>query len=129
MISLVEASYRVAKQFRHTAHWARVTMSLETAPQDDVTVADDAFAWRRFPPGPDGDGMRSEAIEGVRYALDRLPSGRPQYRVTVTKIEDSPTDTGRHDIKLAAAQATWAALGFTPAEPPWIADDGPAFPS
>jgi hypothetical protein len=125
----MEASYRVAKQFSHRAHWARVTASVESAPQDSVAVAGTAFAWREYPPGPYGEDLSSEAIEGVRYALDRLPGDRPQYRVTVTKIEDAPVDTGPGDVKLAAAHAIWAALDFMPNEPPWISKDGPVFPS
>jgi hypothetical protein len=100
----VEASYRVARQFSHGGHWARATVSVEGAPQNGVAVADTAFAWREYPPGPYGEDLSSEPIE------------------------DAPVDTGPGDVKLAAAHATWAALGFVPNEPPWLSKDGPVFP-
>jgi hypothetical protein len=125
----VEASYRVAKQFSHGAHWARVTASVEAALRDSVAVADAAFVWREYPPGAAGELLSSEAIEGVLCALGKLPGDRPHYKVTVTKIEYTETDTGPGDVKLAAAHATWAALNFEPSEPPLISKDGPVFPS
>ncbi len=125
----MEASYRVAQQFSHGAHWARVTASVEAAPRDSVVVADTAFAWREYPPGPHGEVLSSEAVEGVQYALGMLPGDRPQYQVTVTKIEYTETDTGPGDVKMAAAHATSAALNFEPSDPPWISKDGPVFPT
>jgi hypothetical protein len=73
--------------------------------------------------------MRAEAIAGAEDALGKVPDGRPQYRVTVTKIQDAPVDTGPGDVKLAAAHALWAALGFVPSEIPEIGKDGPVFPT
>ncbi len=124
----VEASYRVAKQFSHVAHWARITVSVDAAPRDSVAVTDAAFAWREYPPGPHGEVLSSEAIEGVLYALGKLSGDRPQYEVTVTKVEYTEVDTGPGDVKLAAAHATLAALDHEPNEPPWISEDGPVFP-
>jgi hypothetical protein len=102
---------------------------VKAAPRDSVAIADSAFAWREYPPGAAGKLLSSEAIEGIRYALGKLPGDRPQYQVTVTRIEYTETDTGPGDVKLAAAHATWAALNFEPSEPPWISKDGPVFPS
>jgi hypothetical protein len=128
-ISQVEATYRLAKQFSHGAHWARVTASVEAAPQDRVAIADAAFAWREYSSGPYGELLSAEAVEGVLYALGKLPADRPQYHVTVSKIEYTETDTGPGDVKLAAAHATLTALDFEPSDPPWISKDGPVFPS
>jgi hypothetical protein len=43
-ISHAEATYRLAKCVNGIAHWARVTTSVDSAPQDGVSVAEDAFA-------------------------------------------------------------------------------------
>ncbi|MEV0715620.1 hypothetical protein [Asanoa sp. NPDC050611] len=124
----MEASYRLSKYVNKVFHWARVTVSADVAEQDSITVAEDVFALRGYPPGVEVDAMRSEAVDGVRYALGKLPQGGPRYEVTVIQIEDAPADTGPGDVKLAAAQATWAALQFLPTEPPSFDHSGPVFP-
>jgi hypothetical protein len=53
--------------------------------------------------------MRAEAVDGVRYALDKLTVDRQPYSVTVTEIRDAPVDRGPGDIKLAAAPTFAAA--------------------
>jgi hypothetical protein len=69
----------------------------------------------------------AEAVEGARYALDRL--GRPGgYKVTVTKIVDMPVDTAEGDVKVAAAHAVCLALGMRLEPPPRFTADGVVFP-
>jgi hypothetical protein len=85
---------------------------VEEAPQDNVTVAGDAFVWSRSAVGPDLERMRQESTDGVRYALSKLPDNRPQYQVAVIEIQETMTDTGPGDVEMAAAHATWISQGI-----------------
>lgn len=125
---------------RHTARWhrfARVTVRVEPAAgETTVEIGDDPYGWLRTVYGPDAlpyvndDGLRQEAVDGVRYALERLAGPVPPLRVTITEIRDYLVDTGPGDVKYAAAYALWDALGVEPPVRPYLAEaDGtPVFP-
>ncbi|HJD83457.1 hypothetical protein [Kitasatospora aureofaciens] len=77
--------------------------------------------------------FRAEALDGVRYALARLPEESRGLSVSVVEIVTSPVDTGPGDVKFAAAHAVWAMVGRQPGRQPhrqpWIDADGvPVFP-
>ncbi|EFL23113.1 GNAT family acetyltransferase [Streptomyces himastatinicus ATCC 53653] len=126
---------------RHTARWhrfARVTVRVVPAAAGATTVeiGDDPYAWLRTSYGPDAlpyandGGLRQEALDGVRYAVERLAEPGPPLHVTITEIRDYLVDTGPGDVKYAAAYALWDALGVEPPVRPYLADaDGtPVFP-
>lgn len=124
---------------RHTARWhrfARVTVRVEPAAgETTVEVGDDPYGWLRTVYGPDArpyandGGLRQEAVDGVRYALEQLDPA-PTVRVIVTEIMDYLVGTGPGDVKYAAAYALWDALGVEPPVRPYLAEaDGtPVFP-
>jgi hypothetical protein len=91
-------------------HYAKVYLKVIPAPDDTVTIADDAFAWRDFPDATEVAYYKAEAIAGVRDALADLPTPRPGYRVTVTEIHDAPIDTAPGDVRVAAGRAFQAAF-------------------
>ncbi|MFD7505980.1 hypothetical protein [Streptomyces sp. NPDC059850] len=124
---------------RHTARWrryARVTVRVvPAAGEATVEIGDDPYGWLRSVHGPDArpyvnDGdLRQEAVDGVRYALERLADPVLPVRVVVTEIQDLLVDTGPGDVKYAAAYALWDALGVEPPVCPYIDEDGtPVFP-
>ncbi|WP_421107696.1 GNAT family N-acetyltransferase [Streptomyces sp. NEAU-S77] len=124
---------------RHTARWrrfARVTVRVvPAAGETTVEIGDDPYAWLRTVYGPDArpyandGGLRQEAVDGVRYAVERLADPVPPVRVIVTEIMDYLVDTGPGDVKYAAAYALWDALGVEPPVHPYIDEDGtPVFP-
>jgi len=125
---------------RHTARWrrfARVTVRVvPAAGETTVEIGDDPYGWLRTVYGPDAlpyandDGLRQEAVDGVRYAVERLTGPVPPLRVTITEIMDYLVDTGPGDVKYAAAYALWDALGVEPPVCPYLAEaDGtPVFP-
>ncbi|MGR3935546.1 GNAT family N-acetyltransferase [Streptomyces sp. BRA346] len=124
---------------RHTARWhrfARVTVRVvPAAGETTVEIGDDPYGWLRTAYGPDAlpyandGGLRQEAVDGVRYAVERLAAPGPPLRVTVTEIMDYLVDTGPGDVKYAAAYALWDALGVEPPVHPYIDEDGtPVFP-
>jgi hypothetical protein len=91
-------------------HFAKVYLEVTPAPDDTITIADDAFASREYPDAPEVAYYKAEAIAGVRDALADLPTPRPRYRVTLTEIHDAPIDTAPGDVRVAAARAFQAAF-------------------
>ena len=124
----------------HTGRWARfarVTVRVvPAAGETTVEIGDDPYGWLRTVYGSDArpyvndGGLRQEAVDGVRYALERLAAPVPPVRVIVTEIQDYLVDTGPGDVKYAAAYALWDALGVEPPVRPYLAEaDGtPVFP-
>ncbi|MEU7095281.1 hypothetical protein [Kitasatospora aureofaciens] len=135
-MSGVEGSYKLLRQTSRWARFARVTVSGETSAEPAVQVGADVFGWRVRSYGPTvgavqvGDEQfRAEALDGVRYALARLPEESRGLSVSVVEIVTSPVDTGPGDVKFAAAHAVWAMVGRQPGRQPWIDADGvPVFP-
>jgi hypothetical protein len=64
----------------------------------------------------------------VRYVLARLPVRDGGYRVSVTRVWDTPADTSAGDIKLAAALALCVALGVHLDPPPRLESAAAVFP-
>ena len=125
---------------RHTARWrrfARVTVRVEPArrgrrPSRSGTIRTAGCGRSTGPdarPYANDGGLRQEAVDGVRYALERLDPA-PTVRVVVTEIMDYLVGTGPGDVKYAAAYALWDALGVEPPVRPYLAEaDGtPVFP-
>jgi hypothetical protein len=130
----VQGEFRLRQVVGRIGHAADVAVAVEPADRDEVDVSPNAFAWLRDVYGPRAVIDRpvnarlvAEAVEGARYALDRL--GRPGgYKVTVTKIVDMPVDTAEGDVKVAAAHAVCLALGMRLEPPPRFTTDGVVFP-
>ena len=113
----MEAVYRLRQMVGRMAHVAEVGVRVEEADHDDVIVSPDAFFWRREVYGPDavitspGDHLLvAEAVSGVHHTLDNLPVRSGGYRVTLTRIQETPVDTWPGDVHVAAANAVATAL-------------------
>ncbi|MFF9643331.1 hypothetical protein [Kitasatospora aureofaciens] len=132
----MEGSYKLLRQTSRWARFAQVTVSGEASAEPAVQVGEDVFGWHVRSYGPTvgavqvGDEQfRAEALDGVRYALARLPEESRRLSVSVVEIVTSPVDTGPGDVKFAAAHAVWAMVGRQPGRQPWIDADGtPVFP-
>ncbi|MBM7493381.1 hypothetical protein JOD64_004603 [Micromonospora luteifusca] len=131
----MHGEFRLWQMIGRIGHAADVAVAVEAADRDEVDVSPDAFAWLRDSYGPRAvidrpvnDRLVAEAVEGVRYALARL-GGPGGYKVTVTKIVDSPVDTADGDVKFAAAHAVCLALGMRLEPPPRLTTNGAVFPS
>src|SRR5262245_12763073 len=114
---IMEAVFRVRQIVGGLPHLAEVAVTVDAAVANEITVSDDAFDWRRDVHGPNtvvggpaDQRLAAEAVDGVRYVLERLGVDGG-YRVRVTRIWDTPVDTGIGDVKVAAALATCKALG------------------
>jgi hypothetical protein len=132
---IMQAVFRVLKVLGGRPHVAEVAVTVERAGRDEVTVSADAFGWRRevHGPGASVNGpadqlLAAEAVEGVRYVLARLSVPGAGYRVSVTRIWDTPVDTAVGDVKLAAALAVSAALGVELDPAPRLEATGAVFP-
>ena len=131
----MQAVFRLRQIVGGFPHLAEVEVTVEAAGRNDAVVSADAFDWRQVAYGPawggNGSGdqlLITEALEGVWYALARLPVHGPGYRVDVTRIRDAPVDTSIGDVKLAAALAVCAALGVQLDPAPRIEAPGAVFP-
>jgi hypothetical protein len=98
---------------------------VEPADNDEALVSDSAFDWRRDVYGPAAmihmvgdDQFVDEAIDGVREGLAVLDARDGHLRVTVLRIYNFPVDTGPGDVKTAARQALYLALGVQPEPAP-----------
>ncbi|WBP89607.1 hypothetical protein [Kitasatospora cathayae] len=133
---IVEGKYRLLRQTSRWARFAQVTVHGAVATGPEVRMGPDVFAWRVRPYGAalgagraDDRRIQAEAREGAWYALMRLPEEARGVLVSVVEIVTAPADTGPGDVKFAAAQAVWQAVGRRPDQYPWIGEDGnPVFP-
>lgn len=114
----MEAVYRLRQMVGRMAHIAEVGVRIEDADQDEVIVSPDAFFWRREVYGPDAvitlrddHLLVAEAVAGVHRALNILPVRSAGYRVTLTRIQETPVETWPGDMLAAAANAVSQALG------------------
>ncbi|MEU8659161.1 hypothetical protein [Actinoplanes philippinensis] len=130
----MEHSYRLRRIVSRIPHVAEVAVRVGACAHDEVVVSDEVFAWRRdlYGPqavsgGPGDQELVAEAVEGVRYVLVRRghSSGR---LVTVTRILDTPVDTGPGDVRFAAVMAACQALEVELDHPPFIDASGAVFP-
>jgi hypothetical protein len=117
----MQARFRLLEMVDGLAHVAEVEVIVELADRHEVVVSDDAFTWLVDAYGPNAvvdrpvnSQLVAEALAGVRHGLDRLGRNDVGYRVTVTRIWDTPADTSPGDVKAAATQALYLALGLQP---------------
>ncbi|MGY1503734.1 hypothetical protein ACW4TU_45485 (plasmid) [Streptomyces sp. QTS52] len=117
---------------RQTNRWARfaeVGVRLAPAAKAAVVVCADVSGRHRSAAVDDARNA-ADAQDGAWYALKELPDDANNFLVEITEIITAPADTGPGDVKFAAAQAVWQALGYVPSDPPFIGKDGsPVFPS
>lgn len=128
---LVEGTHRYLRQTSRWARFAQVTVHGTAAAEPKVLTGADLFGWRDQAYGrlvgtshSDDQQVQAEALEGVWYALMHLPEEARGVRVSLVEIVTSPVDTGPGDVKYAAAQAVWQAVGRQPARKPWTREDG-----
>ncbi len=121
----MQARFRLLEVVDGIAHVAEVEVKVEPLDRDEVSVAADAFHWRREVYGPSavvsgpGDSqLVEEALSGIRHGLIHLGPREAGLRVTVTQICDFPVDTSPGDVKTAAIQALYLALGVQPEPAP-----------
>jgi hypothetical protein len=122
---VVKARFRLLSMVDRVPRVAEVEVQVKRADRDEVVVSADAFAWRLDDYGPTAlvdmlgdDELVTEAIDGVRHGLDRLGRRDIGYLLTVTRVWPSPVDTGPGDVKAAATQALYLALGVQPEPAP-----------
>ncbi|MFF2073783.1 hypothetical protein ACFVXG_03390 [Kitasatospora sp. NPDC058162] len=121
----MEGTYWLRRQTSRWARFAKVTVHAAVAAEPGVRMGAGLVA---------GEEAREEAREGAWYALMRLPEEDRGVLVSVVDIVTAPADTGPGDVKFAAAQAVWRAVGREsgagagsgPASDrwPWIGADG-----
>jgi hypothetical protein len=132
----VDATYLLRRHVAGLAHVAQVTVDVqEISAADQITVSPSAFDWRVGAYGPNAilhmtgdDALKSEAVEGVGYVLDRIGDRAGGYIVEIRHIWCSYTDTSAGDVKLAAALALCQALDVTLDPPPSLTAEGHTFP-
>ncbi|WP_146247372.1 hypothetical protein [Micromonospora arborensis] len=130
----VEAVFVLRQIVAGLPHWAKVSVEVEPADQDEVAVSPQAFDWLRDVYGPRAVVDRrvnhqlvTEASAGARYALAHVRGRIGASRVTLTMIKDSPVDTCDGDVTLAAAHAVAAALDGQLEPAPYLAAHGAVF--
>ncbi|MGI8551396.1 MAG: hypothetical protein ACR2PL_11515 [Dehalococcoidia bacterium] len=124
-------------EYRQREHYAEVAIEIEETDAEGpiVAVASGAFNWlcEAYGPnareGPLQEQYRGAAIDGVRYALSHLEEhlATCSLRVEIQSIRAQPAHSVPDDVTLAAARATWEALGVWPSRAPGIDDSGVHF--
>lgn len=117
----MDAEYRLFVQSQGRPHFAVVRVRYEAHAESAVDVAEDSLPAATS----DADGYKREAADGARYALAAAAQGG---HVTITNIGFTHADTGPGDVKYAAAQAVWEAMGWRPDTPPVIEGSEVWFP-
>lgn len=109
---MTTASYKLVRQIGGRGHYAQVSVQVTAAPDVEVSISPDIFAWDDFsskPASPDGE-YQDGAKAGVRYALANCVAEVEPVHVVVQEIRFLVVDTTPAAVAAAACWATWKAL-------------------
>ncbi|MFI2486980.1 hypothetical protein ACH47X_08730 [Promicromonospora kroppenstedtii] len=111
-----------------------MTVAAQRSSTNAVVVGTAPFAWRLDAYGPfayrlDTDTEEiDEAVDGVRRALDVLPGDSGSFLVVVVAVQTSNVDTWPGDVRYAAGQALWSAVGHQRTDSRKISEGRLVFP-